>query len=161
MGVSQSLRSVMERFGGADYDVYDDETYGSREERERRYEERRGARHPSGDNAGADEPLVELPSLALVRAPQLEFGLLAPQSFDDAQQIADRFRSAVPTLVNLQGCEAGLAKRLIDFCSGLVYALDGRLQFAATGVLLLAPRDVELSGDERAGLREGSFFNQV
>jgi cell division inhibitor SepF len=161
MGVSRSLRSVMERFGGADYDVYDDATYSSREQRERRYEERLGARHSGGDKADADEPLAEPPSLALVRAPQLEFGLLAPQSFDEAQEIADRFRSAVPTLVNLQDCEAELAKRLIDFCSGLVYALDGRLQFAAAGVLLLAPRGAELSGDERAGLREGSFFNQA
>ena len=161
MGVSHSLRSVMERFGGADYDVSDDEIYSAREQREGRYEERRGARHPGCDNADVDEPLAEPPSLALVRAPQLEFGLLAPQSFADAQEIADRFRAAVPTFVNLQDCEAGLARRLIDFCSGLVYALDGRLQFAAAGVLLLAPRGAELSGDERAGLREGSFFNQV
>jgi cell division inhibitor SepF len=95
-----------------------------------------------------------------VRPARLEFDLIAPQTFDEAQTIADRFRADAPVIVDLEACEVRLARRLIDFCSGLVYARDGSLQLVTGRVLLLAPRGAELSGGEMAGLRKRGFFNQ-
>ena len=85
-----------------------------------------------------------------------------PRSFNDAQQIADKFKDGIPVILNLQGCDQELSKRLIDFTSGLTYALDGGMQRVADKVFLLTPRNVEVSAEERARLLErGGFFNQA
>ena len=86
--------------------------------------------------------------------------LVLPRSFNDAQQIADRFKDGVPVILNLQGSDQDLSKRLIDFASGLTYALDGGMQRIADKVFLLTPRNVEVSAEERARLLEKGFFNQ-
>jgi SepF-like predicted cell division protein (DUF552 family) len=71
--------------------------------------------------------------------------LVAPRAFNDAKQIADRFKAQVPVIINLQGSDTELAKRLIDFCSGLTYALDGGMQRVGDKIFLLTPRNVEVS----------------
>ena len=86
--------------------------------------------------------------------------LIAPRSFNDAQQIADRFKNAIPVIINLQTAEPELSKRLIDFASGLTYALDGGMQRIADKVFMLTPRNVEISAAEKARLVEKGFFNQ-
>jgi len=86
--------------------------------------------------------------------------LVLPRSFNDAQQIADKFKVDIPVIVNLQGSDNDLSKRLIDFASGLTYALDGGMQRVADKVFLLTPRNVEVSAEERARLIEKGFFNQ-
>ena len=86
--------------------------------------------------------------------------LVIPKSFNDAQQIADQFKDAVPVIINLQGTDTELSKRLIDFASGLTYALEGGMQRIADKVFLLTPRNVEVSAEERARLIEKGFFNQ-
>jgi len=86
--------------------------------------------------------------------------LVVPKSFNDAQQIADKFKDSVPVILNLQTSETDLSKRLIDFASGLTYALDGGMQRIADKVFMLTPRNVELSAEERARLIEKGFFNQ-
>ncbi|MCW3032999.1 MAG: cell division inhibitor SepF [Solirubrobacteraceae bacterium] len=86
--------------------------------------------------------------------------LVVPKSFNDAQQIADKFKDSIPVILNLQGSETDLSKRLIDFASGLTYALDGGMQRIADKVFMLTPRNVEISAEERARLIEKGFFNQ-
>ena len=88
--------------------------------------------------------------------------LVLPRSFNDAQQIADKFKDSVPVILNLQSADNELSKRLIDFASGLTYALNGSMQRVADKVFLLTPRNVEVSAEERARLLErGGFFNQA
>jgi cell division inhibitor SepF len=88
--------------------------------------------------------------------------LVLPRSFNDAQQIADKFKDSVPVILNLQSADNELSKRLIDFASGLTYALDGGMQRVADKVFLLTPRNVEVSAEERARMLErGGFFNQA
>jgi cell division inhibitor SepF len=86
--------------------------------------------------------------------------LVIPKSFNDAQQIADKFKDSIPVILNLQTTETDLSKRLIDFASGLTYALDGGMQRIADKVFMLTPRNVEISAEERARLIEKGFFNQ-
>jgi len=94
------------------------------------------------------------------RAGGVQVHLVIPKSFNDAQQVADQFKDAVPVILNLQGTDTELSKRLIDFASGLTYALDGGMQRIADKVFLLTPRNVEVSAEERARLIEKGFFNQ-
>jgi cell division inhibitor SepF len=86
--------------------------------------------------------------------------LVIPKSFNDAQDVADKFKDAIPVIINLQSSDTDLSKRLIDFASGLTYALDGGMQRIADKVFLLTPRNVEVSAEERARLIEKGFFNQ-
>jgi cell division inhibitor SepF len=86
--------------------------------------------------------------------------LVIPKSFNDAQQVADKFKQSIPVVLNLQNTDTDLAKRLIDFASGLTYALDGGMQRIAQKVFMLTPRNVQISAEERAELIEKGFFNQ-
>jgi cell division inhibitor SepF len=99
---------------------------------------------PVGGNGGAD----------------VRVHLVTPYSFNDAQEVADKFKQAVPVILNLQTTDAELAKRLIDFTSGLTYALEGGMQKIADKTFLLTPRNVEVSAEEKARLIEKGFFNQ-
>ena len=86
--------------------------------------------------------------------------LVIPKAFNDAQEIANQFKDEIPVILNLQGIDVDLSKRLIDFSSGLTYALDGGMQRIADKVFLLTPRNVEVSAEEKERLIEKGFFNQ-
>lgn len=62
-----------------------------------------------------------------------------PRRFDQAQEVADKFKDGQPVIMNLEGSERDVARRLIDFASGICYALDGSMEKVATGVYLLKP----------------------
>lgn len=79
--------------------------------------------------------------------------LIIPKSFNDAQQIADHFRDSNPVIVNMQNAERDLARRLIDFSSGLCYGLGGQMEKVAKDVYLLTPDDVEVAEEERLNYR--------
>ena len=88
--------------------------------------------------------------------------LVVPRGFNDAKQIADRFKRSMPVIVNLQDADVDLSKRLIDFSSGLTYALNGTMQRIADKVFLLTPPNIEVSAEERAkALERGGFYNQA
>ena len=88
--------------------------------------------------------------------------LVLPRGFNDAKQIADRFKHSMPVIVNLQDADVELSKRLIDFSSGLTYALNGTMQRIADKVFLLTPPNIEVSAEERAkALERGGFYNQA
>ena len=87
--------------------------------------------------------------------------VLEPSSFNDAQSLADRFKRQQPVILNLQNVDGDLARRMVDFCAGLTYALDGHIQTVASRVFLLTPRNVEVSAEERKRIAERAFFNQL
>jgi cell division inhibitor SepF len=83
--------------------------------------------------------------------------VVGPSSFNDAQEVADKFKINVPVILNLQGVERDLARRIIDFASGLCYGLGGQMERVANQVYLLTPSDVEVSPEERRRLRERGY----
>lgn len=87
-------------------------------------------------------------------------GVVPPRTFNDAQQIADQFKRGNPVIVNLQATDPELAKRVIDFASGLTYGLDGSMGRIADKVFLLTPPDVDVSAEDRAAMAASGFFNQ-
>jgi cell division inhibitor SepF len=148
------------------------------DELKERYRERPNVRRLSGRRRGvegideifADEPEERherRPTRVLHAVPDNGHGragvqvhLVIPKNFNDAQQVADQFKNDLPVILNLQGTDTELAKRLIDFSSGLTYALDGGMQKVADKVFMLTPRNVEVSAEERARLIEKGFYNQ-
>jgi len=120
---------------------------------------------PEGQRTSILRPRAEtrrVRNLEPVRGPGTSrVHLILPRSFNDAQQVADRFKNGVPVILNLQSADSELSKRLIDFASGLTYALDGGMQRVADKVFLLTPRNVSVSAEERARMLERGFFNQA
>lgn len=130
----------------------------------RRLSSRRRPRDDFDDIFPDDEPRGGRPTTVLRPVEQrngdVRVHLVIPKSFNDAQQVADKFKQAIPVVLNLQATENDLAKRLIDFASGLTYALDGGMQRIAHKVFMLTPRNVQISAEEKAELIEKGFFNQ-
>ena len=176
MGFSDVWNRTLVYFGIAEEDDWDDELM-TEEEVERTYRRDRGnvrrlsSRRRDRDDwtdgdSDSEQTQVARPRLRGVDAvpspASVKVHLVLPRSFNDAQQIADRFKAGVPVILNLQSADNELSKRLIDFSSGLTYALDGGMQRVADKVFLLTPRNVEVSAEERARMLErGGFFNQA
>jgi len=86
--------------------------------------------------------------------------VVAPERFVEAQAIGDLVKQSNPVIVNLQLSDRDLSRRMIDFCSGLTYALGGAMEKVADYVFLLTPSNVEVSQEERRQLEERGLFNQ-
>jgi cell division inhibitor SepF len=80
--------------------------------------------------------------------------IVIPADFNDAQQLGDRFKNSQPVIINLQGADLDLARRVIDFASGLCYGLGGQMERVASQVYLLTPNDVEVSDEDRRRITE-------
>jgi cell division inhibitor SepF len=183
MGFADVWNRTLVYFGIAEEDEdWDESGFVTNEELERSYSERPNVRRlsprrrknefedwtdPEPQSGGGQTAVLRPRPRAVETAPgpggaSVRVHLVVPRSFNDAQQIADKFKEGTPVILNLQGSEADLSKRLIDFGSGLTYALDGGMQRVADKVFLLTPRNVEVSAEERARLLErGGFFNQA
>ena len=182
MGLGDVWNRTLVYFGIAEDEEWDDATVtGEEVDRDYRRRERQNVRRLprkredewSEADSASEPDLAVAPSRGSGRrsrlrgvdsnASQVRVHLVLPRSFNDAQQIADRFKDSVPVILNLQSADTELSKRLIDFASGLTYALDGSMQRVADKVFLLTPRDVEVSAEERARALDpaGAFFNQA
>jgi cell division inhibitor SepF len=179
MGFAEVWNRTLVYFGIAEEEDWDEESYVTEEDVERTYTERPNVRRLNPrrqrnvDDWSEPDPEPRVRSAVRQSRPRAvevapepggspaRVHLVIPRSFNDAQQIADRFKQAIPVILNLQGVESELSKRLIDFASGLTYALDGGMQRVADKVFLLTPRNVEVSAEERARMLERGFYNQA
>jgi cell division inhibitor SepF len=84
-----------------------------------------------------------------------------PTTFNDVEEVGERFRNGIPVIMNLAGASEAVAKRLLDFASGLIYGLDGRIERVGDRVFLLTPVGTDVSTEERRRLSERGFFNQA
>jgi len=83
-----------------------------------------------------------------------------PRRFNEAREIADRFKDGIPVIMNLQSTDDTIARRLVDFASGLVYGLDGKIEMVANRVYLLTPANMEVSAEDRERIAGAGFYNQ-
>lgn len=90
----------------------------------------------------------------IVTEPSAKPHALSPQSFNEAQELADRFMAGVPVIMNLQGAERELSRRLVDFASGLCYGLRGQMERVTNQVYLLTPSEAHVSDEDRRRLQE-------
>jgi cell division inhibitor SepF len=164
-------RKTLVYLGLVEDDELDDYLYEEVEQEEpqqRRVGARRGAPQPAAVGARDGYGEAPRPSAggAVVRPmptqAQARFHLVHPTTFNDAQEVGDRFRQGFSVLLNLQTTESDLARRLVDFASGLAYGLGGSLQPVAEKTFLLTPAGVQVSAEERRRfLEERGFFNQA
>ncbi len=94
-------------------------------------------------------------------SPPLRVSVMSPKSFEDAQELADCFKREQLVIVNLRNVNGELAKRMVDFCAGLTYALGGQVRPITDRLFLLTPRDVRVLNERDQQLIEREFFNQL
>jgi cell division inhibitor SepF len=154
-------RKTLVYLGLVEDEEYDDYGYEDLEMDEA--QPRRAAPRGRGEAADGGGPQREAVVRAMPSAaPQARFHLVMPSSFNDAQEVGDKFREGYSVLMNLQGVDPDLARRLVDFASGLAYGLAGSMQPVAEKVFLITPAGIQVSAEERRRfLEERGFFNQA
>ena len=83
-----------------------------------------------------------------------------PRTYNEARTIGEHFREGIPVIMNLTEMDDADAKRLVDFAAGLSFGLRGSIERVTAKVFLLSPRDVDVTAEDKARIREGGFFNQ-
>ena len=89
---------------------------------------------------------------------QLKVVIVTPESFEEARDICDHLKQKKPVVINLESVEKEIARRIVDFLSGAVYAVDGNIQKISAGIFLVAPYNVGIMGDFKDELRNKGVF---
>jgi cell division inhibitor SepF len=114
------------------------------------------------DSSRGDVSLRSVPTGATAAKPvsgNMKMHIVEPKSFTEAQSIGDKFKQGTPVIMNLSMTSPDLAKRLLDFASGLTYGLDGGLQKVSERVFMLTPHNVDVSDADRRRLRDTGLFS--
>ncbi|HEV3474631.1 MAG TPA: cell division protein SepF [Actinomycetota bacterium] len=164
-------RKTMKYLGLVEEDEFDDmETAGPRSEGESRFARPHPVQNDEvsavrtmrrEDVATADHGEAIVRTIPQSRHAGGSIHRAEPKRFNEARELGERFNDGVPVIMNLQGTDDAIARRLVDFASGLVFAHDGKIELVANRVYLLTPANVEVSAEERERLREGGFYNQL
>ena len=90
---------------------------------------------------------------------QLKVVVAEPRTFEDVQGLADNLKNRRPVVVNLEKADAELAKRVVDFISGAIYALNGSLQKVGSGIFLIVPSNMDISSEIGDELKDRGLFS--
>ena len=99
-----------------------------------------------------DEPFVE-------EGVSYNIVTLQPRSYSEARKVGEYYREGNPVIINLDDMEESERKRLVDFASGLVFGLHGRIERISLKVFLLSPANVNVSNEDRTAA-QATFYNQ-
>ena len=80
-------------------------------------------------------------------ATQLQVVLVKPEKFEDASAIADHLREKRTVVLNLESTNKEIARRLLDFLSGVAYANEGKIKKVAISTYIITPYNVDILGD--------------
>jgi len=112
----------------------------------------------SRQEAEAPVATIRPTAVTAIPMPTTRVHVMDPRGFNDAQEVGDRLKNGQPVILNLQGVDRDLQRRLIDFSSGLAYALSGTMAKAADQVFLLTPSNVEVSDEEKERLQARGLY---
>lgn len=89
---------------------------------------------------------------------QMQVVIIKPECYEDAQEICDQIKGKKPVVINLEKVEYPIAQRIMDFLSGTCYSLDGTIQRVANNIFIIAPENVDISGDFKEELKTKGAF---
>ncbi|MGY1716912.1 cell division protein SepF [Geodermatophilus sp. SYSU D01106] len=122
-----------------------------------------GAGTVGGGTAGASAGLAAREAVAVAEpAPEpvkqpYRITTLCPKTYNEARAIGEAFREGSPVIMNLTDLDHADARRLVDFAAGLIFGLRGSIEPVTAKVFLLSPRDVDVTAEDKARIREGGF----
>lgn len=140
--------------------VFDDEEEDEYEEVEEEEEEEEVVTPPTRNAEPAQgqqpvKPASSSPARVKIDGAALELKVVKPERYEDVPQIADHLLNRRTVVLNLEASNKEISRRIIDFLSGVAYALDGRLSNVAVNTYLITPSHVTVSGEDlSAGKKE-------
>lgn len=136
------------------YDELESDDYqGNEPQQEEEYEEpRRPVRRARESRGGADN-VVNIHTTA-----QLQVVLAKPESFEEAKSVVDNLNEKRTVVINLESTNRDMARRLVDFFSGAVYANRGTLKRVANNTFIITPYNVDVMGDLLGELENNGVF---
>jgi cell division inhibitor SepF len=92
-------------------------------------------------------------------ASNIKVVIYQPRTFDDTKAIVDNLKNKKPVILNIEVLDKDLAQKIFNFCSGALYALDGHIQQISKGIFILAPANVDVTGDVKSELESKGVFS--
>ncbi|MBQ9767256.1 MAG: cell division protein SepF [Lachnospiraceae bacterium] len=114
-------------------------------------------RKERAQRTSAQNRVVPLRSASASASRILEVSIMKPTRFDDSQDICDMLVNERATVVNLEGIDLGLAQRIMDFISGAVYSLNGKIHQISNLIFIVSPENVDISGDYLSYVEQNGF----
>ena len=147
MGLMDELKKIIHPYDDEDYDYEDDFEEPAKENTRSLFEDRRDDRR---EDRRSDERRNEDRHNKVVNihaTTQLKVVLVKPERFENASEIADHLKEKRTVVLNLESTNKDVARRLIDFLSGVAYAGEGKIKKVAANTYLITPYSVDIMGD--------------
>ena len=141
MGLMDELKKIIHPYDDEDYDYEDDFEEPAKESRSL-FDDRKEERRDERRSEDRHNKVVNIHATT-----QLKVVLVKPERFENASEIADHLREKRTVVLNLEGTNKDVARRLVDFLSGVAYAGDGKIKKVSTNTYIITPYSVDLMGD--------------
>jgi cell division inhibitor SepF len=166
MGLLDELKKLTRPYSGDEYDDFSEEypeapaeTRGSAPETQKKYAAAAERRNPFSEyESHAASPARRDKVVNIGGAAQAQLILIKPERFETAAEIADHLRERRAVIMNLEQTNKDAARRLIDFLSGVAYALDGKIKKAAANTYIITPYNVDVLGDLIDEIENSSLY---
>ena len=175
MSLFDSLKKFTQPYADEEYDDYDEELQGFEEEPQEApapapTRERRRPSPFAGNNTRNPEPSYSAPTPAPaastgfngqvlnMHSGKQEVVLFHAKTFDDAAKAADELRKRKAIILNMENVDKALTRRVVDFLSGSVYALEGSVKKVAQSTYLFCPHNMDVTGDLEAQAEVESYI---
>ena len=161
MSFWDNVKKFAQPYDDEDYDDYDDEELDEYEEPVQEPAPRARRSSPFGSTAAPAAPAAPVAPVATPAPAAPSFGgqvlnmnsgkqevvLFHAKTFDDAAKAADELCKRKAVILNMENVDKALTRRVVDFLSGAVYALDGRVKKVAQSTYLFCPHNMDVTGD--------------
>ena len=142
MGLMDELKKIIHPYDDEDYDYEDDFEEPVKESSRSLFDDRKDDRREDRRSEDRHNKVVNIHATT-----QLKVVLVKPERFENASEIADHLREKRTVVLNLEGTNKDVARRLVDFLSGVAYAGDGKIKKVSTNTYIITPYSVDLMGD--------------
>ena len=142
MGLMDELKKIIHPYDDEDYDYEDDFEEPVKESSRSLFDDRKDDRREDRRSDDRHNKVVNIHATT-----QLKVVLVKPERFENASEIADHLKEKRTVVLNLESTNKDVARRLIDFLSGVAYAGEGKIKKVAANTYIITPYSVDLMGD--------------
>lgn len=142
MGLMDELKKIIYPYDDEDYDYEDDFEEPVKESSRSLFDDRKDDRREDRRSEDRHNKVVNIHATT-----QLKVVLVKPERFENASEIADHLKEKRTVVLNLESTNKDVARRLIDFLSGVAYAGEGKIKKVAANTYIITPYSVDIMGD--------------
>ena len=142
MGLMEELKKIIHPYDDEDYDYEDDFEEPVKESSRSLFDDRKDDRREDRRSEDRHNKVVNIHATT-----QLKVVLVKPERFENASEIADHLKEKRTVVLNLESTNKDVARRLIDFLSGVAYAGEGKIKKVAANTYIITPYSVDIMGD--------------